>query len=85
MLEMIKIATGKHFHENTSEKHYRNAALGWHRFDSSFTLPVYDQNSKINWYNVFYASMVVRRGENGKMHLYDVMDIKKETGNPLKL
>ena len=24
--EMIKIATGKHFRENNSEKHYRNAA-----------------------------------------------------------
>lgn len=82
---MIKIATGKHFHENNSEKHYRDAALGWHRFDSSFALPVYDQNSKIERYNVFYASMLVRRDENGKMHLYDVMDIKKETGNPLKL
>ncbi len=35
---MIKIATGKHFHENNNEEHYRNAALGWHRFDSSFAL-----------------------------------------------
>ena len=38
LLEMIKIATGKHFHENNNEEHYRNAALGWHRFDSSFAL-----------------------------------------------
>lgn len=83
--EMIKIATGKHFRENNSEKHYRNAALGWYRYDSRFALPVYDQDGEIDHYNIFHASILVRHDENGKMYLYDVMDIKKETGNPLEL
>ena len=83
--EMIKIATSRHFRENNSEKHYRNAAFGWYRYDSRFALPVYDQNGEIERYNVFHASMLVRHDENGRMYLYDVMDIKKETGNPLEL
>ncbi len=40
---------------------------------------------RLECHNVFHASMLVRHDENGKMYLYDVMDIKKETGNPLEL
>lgn len=83
--EMLKIAVGRHFRENNNEKHYRNAALGWYRYDSRFALPVYGEKGKLERYNVFHASMLVRHDENGKMYLYDVMDIKKETGNPLEL
>lgn len=83
--EMLKIAVGKHFRENNNEKHYRNAAFGWYRYDSRFALPVYGENGKLERYNAFHASMLVRHDENGKMYLYDVMDIKKETGNPLEL
>ena len=83
--EMIKIAVGRHFRKNNSEKHCRNAAFGWYRYDSQFALPVYGPNGKIERYNVFHASIIVRHDENGKMYLYDIMDIKKETGNPLEL
>lgn len=83
--EMLKIAAGRHFRENNNEKHYRNAALGWYRYDSRFALPVYGENGVLERYYVFHASMLVRHDENGKMYLYDVMDIKKETGNPLEL
>lgn len=83
--EMIKIAVGRHFRENSSEKHHRNAALGWYRYDSGFALPVYGPNEKIERFNVFHASLLVRHDENGRMYLYDIMDIKKETGNPLEL
>lgn len=83
--EMIQIAVGKHFRENTGKKHSRNAALGWYRYDSRFALPVYDEDGKVERYNVFHASILVRHDENGKMYLYDIMDIKKETGNPLEL
>ena len=83
--EMLNIAVGRHFRENNHEKHYRNAALGWYWYDSRFALPVYDENGELERYNVFHASMLVRHDENGKMYLYDVMDIKKETGNPLEL
>ena len=82
--EMIGIATGKHFRENRGDKHKRNAANGWCRYDSRFALPVYDDNGEVSRYNVFHASLIMRHAKDGKMYLYDIMDIKKETSNPFE-
>lgn len=82
--EMLEIAAGKHFKENAGEKHIRNAANGWYRYDSRFALPVYDENRKVERYNVFHASMLIRHNAEGKMYLYDIMDIKKETSIPFE-
>lgn len=82
--EMLKIAVGKHFRENSGEKHLRNAANGWYRYDSRFALPVYDESGEVERYNIFHASMLIRHANDGKMYLYDVLDIKKETSNPFK-
>lgn len=62
----------------------RNAANGWYRFNSHFALPVYDENGEVERYNVFHASILIRHDANGKMYLYDIMDIKKETSNPFE-
>lgn len=78
--EMIEIATNKAHKENFKEKHKRDAKYGWYRYDSRFALPVFDEESEIKYYNVFKVIMVVRHAEDGKMYLYDVMNIKKETG-----
>lgn len=78
---MLEIAVGKHFRENRSGKHEQDAAYGWYRYDSRFALPVYGEDGKLKRYNVFHASMIVRHANDGKMYLYDVMDIKKETSN----
>ena len=56
---------------------------GWYRYDSRFALPVYDDKGELERYNVFHASMLVRHSNDGKMYLYDVIDIKKETSNSL--
>ena len=82
--EMLEIAVGKHFRENSGEKHLRNAANGWYRYDSRFALPVYDESGEVERYNIFHASMLIRHANDGKMYLYDVLDIKKETSNPFK-
>ncbi len=76
--EMLEIATGKHFRENSGDKHIRDAANGWYRYNSRFALPVYDENGEVERYNVFYASMLIRHDADGKMYLYDIMDIKKK-------
>ena len=81
--EMIEIAVGKHFRENHENKHKRDAKKGWYRYDSRFALPVYDDQGDLERYNVFHASMLVRHSNDGKLYLYDVIDIKKETGNSL--
>lgn len=82
--EMLEIASGKYFRENSGEKHQRNAANGWYRYDSRFALPVYDEHGEIERYNVFHASMLIRHANDGKMYLYDILDIKKETSNPFR-
>ena len=78
--EMIEIATNKAHKENFKEKHKRDAKYGWYRYDSRFALPVFDEEGEIKYYNVFKVIMVVRHAEDGKMYLYDIMNIKKETG-----
>ena len=81
--EIISIAKGKHYRTNHSEKHKREAKYGWYRYDSRFALPVYSEKGEIERYNVFHASLLIRHAIDNKMYLYDVIDIKKETGNPL--
>ena len=56
-----------------------------YRLKGTAAKPVYGKNKDLERYNVFHASILVRHDENGKMYLYDVIDIKKETGNPLEL
>ena len=81
--EMIEIATGGNYKANDEEKHSRNAKYGWYRYDSRFGLPIYDDKGEVERYNIFHASLLVRHDENGKRYLYDIIDIKKETSNPL--
>ena len=82
--EMLEISVGKHFRVNNAEKHQWNARNGWYRYDSRFALPVYDAGGEIERYNIFHASMIIRHANDGKMYLYDVIDIKKETSTPLE-
>lgn len=77
--EMIEIATSKSFQDNKKYKHSRHAKNGWYRYDTRFALPVYDENGNIERYNVFSARLLIRHAASGKMYLYDVLGIKKET------
>ena len=43
----------------------------------SVVLPVYDESGDIERYNVFHA-------RDGKLYLYDILRIKKETSEPLE-
>jgi hypothetical protein len=62
----------------------RNAKYGWYRYDSRFALSVYNETGEIERYNVFHASLIVRHSEDKKLYLYDILDIKKETSNPIE-
>ena len=77
--EMIEIATSKIFEDNKKNKHSRHAKNGWYRYDTRFALPVYDENGEVERYNVFSARLLIRHASSGKMYLYDVLEIKKET------
>ena len=77
--EMIEIATSKTFEDNKKNKHSRHAKNGWYRYDTRFAVPVYDENGDVERYNVFSARLLIRHAASGKMYLYDVLEIKKET------
>ena len=81
--ELIEIAINKRFKENLEEKHSGDAKYGWYRYDSRFALPVYDNNDEVVRYNIFKVVLVMRHAANGKLYLYDVIQIKKEAGKPL--
>ncbi|MCH5265523.1 MAG: hypothetical protein J1F02_06465 [Lachnospiraceae bacterium] len=80
--ELIQIGTKKRFKENLQKKHSINAKFGWYRYDSRFALPVFNPNGEVERYNVFHVELLVRHDRNGKLYLYDVVNIKKETSTP---
>lgn len=83
--KLIEIAKNKRFRENLAKKHDKNAKYGWYRYDSRFAIPIFNENNDILRYNIFYAELVIRHSENGKLYLYDIINIKKETSTPLWL
>lgn len=83
--ELIEIATKKRFKENLKEKHNSNAEYGWYRYDSKFALPVYNEHQELERFNIFNAALLIRHAHDGKLYLYDLINIKKETGKPLEL
>lgn len=82
--ELITIANQKRFKENLKEKHAINAEYGWYRYDTRFALPVYNENQELERLNIFTAVLLIRHAHNGKLYLYDLINIKKETGKPLE-
>lgn len=78
--DMIEIASNGVFEENRKGKHGRDAKYGWYRFDTRFAVPVYNADGEIERYNVFRGRLLIRHASSGRKYLYDVMEIKKETG-----
>lgn len=78
--EMIEIATNGIFEENRKAKHGRDAKKGWYRYDTRFALPVYGDDGNVERYNIFRGRLLIRHASNGKKYLYDILEIKKETG-----
>ena len=82
--ELIQIASNKTFSENYKDKHSNKAKYGWYRYDTRFAIPKYDNDGELAGYNVFKGRLVIRHAQNGKLYLYDVLRIKKETSGPLE-
>ncbi len=78
--EMIEMATNGIFEENHKSKHGRDAKYGWYRYDTRFALPVYGNDGNIERYNIFRGRLLIRHASSGKKYLYDIVEIKKETG-----
>lgn len=82
--ELIEIATDKAETPDYSGKHGKKAQYGWYRYNTRFGIPVYNESGSLERYNVFRARILVRRDKDGKLYLYDVVTIKKETSKPLE-
>lgn len=57
-----------------------DAKNGWYRYDTRFALPVYGDDGNIERYNIFRGRLLIRHASSGKKYLYDILEIKKETG-----
>jgi len=78
--EMIEIAANGVFEENRKAKHGRDAKNGWYRYDTRFAVPVYGDDGNIERYNIFRGRLLIRHASSGRKYLYDILEIKKETG-----
>lgn len=76
--ELLQIVIGKRYKENKAEKHEKNAMHGWYRYTSRFALPIYNEEDKVEKYNIFRIEMLIRHAADGKMYLYDAVNIKKK-------
>ena len=77
--KLIEIADHKTEYPDYGNKHGNKAKYGWYRYDTRLGIPVYDENNVLKSYNIFSARLLVRRDGNGKLYLYDIVRIKKET------
>ena len=82
--QLIENAANKRFKENLASKHEADAKMGWYRYTTRFALPVYGEDDEIDRYNVFRIEVLIRQEYDGKMYLYDLVNIKKETSTPLE-
>lgn len=83
IIEMAKIAVLKRKMENKKEKHKKDAKYGWSYYLTRFAIPVLDEKTNEISYNFYKATMVVQHAKDGKLYLYDIQEIKKETSTPL--
>lgn len=80
--ELIQIATDKTKYPDYNGKHGSKAKYGWHRYNTRFGIPVYDEQGNLERHNIFTTRMLVRCDEDGKLYLYDFVRTKKETSRP---
>ena len=79
ILQMIEIARKTSVSENMKQKNCKKAFQGWIRYLTRFALPVRNGQNVITHYNIYIATLIVRKSDKGKLSLYDVVNIKKET------
>ena len=79
---LIEIATSKRWKEDFENRHKKMACKGWFRYNTRFAIPVTNNDGNITEYNVYQAVLIVRYSIDGKLYLYDIQNIKKETRYP---
>lgn len=69
--------------EDYNLKYKSFAKGGWNRYDSNIFMPIRNDSKEIIGYNEYKVTLVVRVTKDNRLYLYDIINIKKETGNPL--
>lgn len=81
--DVIENAFDRVYIENRKLKHKTFAKKGWYNYKLLIEMPVRNNDGKIISYNVYSLILVVRITNKNDLYLYDIVNIKKETGNPL--
>ena len=55
---------------------------GWFRYNTRFAMPITNDDGEIIEYKIYQAVLIVRYSADGKLYLYDIQNIKKETRYP---
>lgn len=85
IIQMIQIARKTSVSDNMKWKNNKKASQGWLRYLTRFALPVLNNQNVITHYNIYIATLVVRKNEKGKLSLYDVVNVKKESQTVFEL
>ena len=83
--EIVYIARKVKKMENQKSKSAKKARYGWYRYLTRFAIPVMLEKSIVSYYNVYLATLIVRKAEDKELYLYDVINIKKEASTPFEL
>lgn len=76
--ELIEIGTQKRWSKDYEGRHGKRAKKGWYRFNTRFALPKTDEEGNITGYKIYQAVLLIRYSDDGKLYLYDVINIKQE-------
>lgn len=74
---MVEIATNEQWKANTKIKHAQDAKNGWYKYDTKFAIPFKDSAGNVTRYDIYDASLIIRHDADGKLYLYDVINITK--------
>lgn len=73
------------FYEGLLEKNANEKKSGAGQyFTHRVALPVYSESGSIERYNIVRIEMLIRHASDDKLYLYDMVNKKKETGNPFQ-
>jgi hypothetical protein len=83
--EVVHIAKKVKEMENQKSKNAKKAKYGCYRYSTRFAIPVMSEKSIVSYYNVYLATLIVRKADDKELYLYDVINIKKEASTPFEL
>ncbi len=79
ILQMVQIAGDRRYQDNRKKKHNKDAKHGWYYYRTRFAIPIMQEQLGEVVYCIYNAELIVQHSGDGKLYLYDIKNIKKET------